>query len=153
MVVSFFFFLMIRRPPRSTLFPYTTLFRSVSNITMNLNKQLTPYLVHIRVQRRYMMLYRATAHSQKLRIKSARRRDVKTSESKKIFLSFSSRFVELSNRMYASNMVNRFWTHYNIRCFPQKEHGYEFQYWNVMYSALFSWLLLQPWVYYNKGCM
>src|SRR2546429_9153318 len=24
----FFFFLMIRRPPRSTLFPYTTLFRS-----------------------------------------------------------------------------------------------------------------------------
>src|SRR6266571_6651170 len=26
--VGFFFFLMIRRPPRSTLFPYTTLFRS-----------------------------------------------------------------------------------------------------------------------------
>src|SRR3712207_7736842 len=28
MNVCFFFFLMIRRPPRSTLFPYTTLFRS-----------------------------------------------------------------------------------------------------------------------------
>src|SRR5260370_6285899 len=27
-ICSFFFFLMIRRPPRSTLFPYTTLFRS-----------------------------------------------------------------------------------------------------------------------------
>src|SRR5438445_12966533 len=27
----FFFFLMIRRPPRSTLFPYTTLFRSRRN--------------------------------------------------------------------------------------------------------------------------
>src|SRR6266516_6782784 len=27
-IFSFFFFLMIRRPPRSTLFPYTTLFRS-----------------------------------------------------------------------------------------------------------------------------
>src|SRR3989454_8506452 len=27
-VMLFFFFLMIRRPPRSTLFPYTTLFRS-----------------------------------------------------------------------------------------------------------------------------
>src|SRR3989475_5785790 len=27
--MSFFFFLMIRRPPRSTLFPYTTLFRSI----------------------------------------------------------------------------------------------------------------------------
>src|SRR2546429_1857638 len=28
--IYFFFFLMIRRPPRSTLFPYTTLFRSLS---------------------------------------------------------------------------------------------------------------------------
>src|SRR5215204_6739720 len=27
-MLNFFFFLMIRRPPRSTLFPYTTLFRS-----------------------------------------------------------------------------------------------------------------------------
>src|SRR5438046_4255009 len=30
--VSFFFFLSIRRPPRSTLSPYTTLFRSVMPI-------------------------------------------------------------------------------------------------------------------------
>src|SRR3712207_7516602 len=29
MLVVYFFFLMIRRPPRSTLFPYTTLFRSL----------------------------------------------------------------------------------------------------------------------------
>src|SRR3982750_4956338 len=28
----FFFFLMIRRPPRSTLFPYTTLFRSLPSV-------------------------------------------------------------------------------------------------------------------------
>src|SRR2546430_11565302 len=28
-IVDSFFFLMIRRPPRSTLFPYTTLFRSL----------------------------------------------------------------------------------------------------------------------------
>src|SRR2546427_8772677 len=28
--LTIFFFLMIRRPPRSTLFPYTTLFRSPS---------------------------------------------------------------------------------------------------------------------------
>src|SRR3712207_7821745 len=27
-LIFYFFFLMIRRPPRSTLFPYTTLFRS-----------------------------------------------------------------------------------------------------------------------------
>src|SRR5256885_4914434 len=30
-----FFFLMIRRPPRSTLFPYTTLFRSVAKDPRN----------------------------------------------------------------------------------------------------------------------
>src|SRR5438876_10421970 len=29
-IFLFFFFLMIRRPPRSTLFPYTTLFRSLA---------------------------------------------------------------------------------------------------------------------------
>src|SRR2546430_13926851 len=29
MLIYIFFFLMIRRPPRSTLFPYTTLFRSL----------------------------------------------------------------------------------------------------------------------------
>src|SRR2546426_12606248 len=31
----FFFFLMIRRPPRSTLFPYTTLFRSHSALALS----------------------------------------------------------------------------------------------------------------------
>src|SRR3712207_7636125 len=31
--LSLFFFLMIRRPPRSTLFPYTTLFRSSPSST------------------------------------------------------------------------------------------------------------------------
>src|SRR5256885_7119163 len=30
-----FFFLMIRRPPRSTLFPYTTLFRSSAQVTVS----------------------------------------------------------------------------------------------------------------------
>src|SRR5205807_10391209 len=32
---SLFFFLMIRRPPRSTLFPYTTLFRSAFDDELN----------------------------------------------------------------------------------------------------------------------
>src|SRR2546422_3514918 len=32
-----FFFLMIRRPPRSTLFPYTTLFRSLDHARDTLN--------------------------------------------------------------------------------------------------------------------
>src|SRR3712207_7741664 len=34
-----FFFLMIRRPPRSTLFPYTTLFRSVSEAERKLDDE------------------------------------------------------------------------------------------------------------------
>src|SRR3712207_9473550 len=33
----FFFFLMIRRPPRSTLFPYTTLFRSAKAVANESN--------------------------------------------------------------------------------------------------------------------
>src|SRR3712207_8921268 len=32
MIFVCFFFLMIRRPPRSTLFPYTTLFRSTGKV-------------------------------------------------------------------------------------------------------------------------
>src|SRR2546430_13050081 len=36
----FFFFLMIRRPPRSTLFPYTTLFRSQGLITLAEKRRL-----------------------------------------------------------------------------------------------------------------
>src|SRR5687768_18107654 len=40
-----FFFLMIRRPPRSTLFPYTTLFRSpIRNMTTTQTQQITPQL-------------------------------------------------------------------------------------------------------------
>src|SRR3712207_8858449 len=31
LIIVFIFFLMIRRPPRSTLFPYTTLFRSAGH--------------------------------------------------------------------------------------------------------------------------
>src|SRR2546429_9548551 len=38
--IFFFFFLMIRRPPRSTLFPYTTLFRSPRNLRGNVSPGL-----------------------------------------------------------------------------------------------------------------
>src|SRR5436309_6001089 len=38
----FFFFLMIRRPPRSTLFPYTTLFRSVLDLVREPARHLAP---------------------------------------------------------------------------------------------------------------
>src|SRR5256885_8353136 len=39
--VIFFFFLMIRRPPRSTLFPYTTLFRSRPYVVQRRAEALT----------------------------------------------------------------------------------------------------------------
>src|SRR2546430_6108696 len=38
--ISFFFFLMIRRPPRSTLFPYTTLFRSAAGQSQTIFSRL-----------------------------------------------------------------------------------------------------------------
>src|SRR5438067_13714059 len=38
--LALFFFLMIRRPPRSTLFPYTTLFRSESDASISRERQL-----------------------------------------------------------------------------------------------------------------
>src|SRR2546429_6747517 len=46
-VYIYFFFLMIRRPPRSTLFPYTTLFRSCLKFrTMHMDgdEKLATYL-------------------------------------------------------------------------------------------------------------
>src|SRR5688572_32474794 len=46
-LTSFFFFLMIRRPPRSTLFPYTTLFRSPPFVKYTIPRKL-PYQVFSR---------------------------------------------------------------------------------------------------------
>src|SRR2546425_9408890 len=47
----FFFFLMIRRPPRSTLFPYTTLFRSqlIRLRVINNREQIAADAVHHRL--------------------------------------------------------------------------------------------------------
>src|SRR5256885_11334683 len=75
--LSSFFFLMIRRPPRSTLFPYTTLFRSTMGCGMFITRHpallseafrvradfmpsnahgLDPYLNTIQWSRRFMGL-------------------------------------------------------------------------------------------------
>src|SRR2546426_3027740 len=40
---------MIRRPPRSTLFPYTTLFRSLEGLAHHLRRARGDELVHVRV--------------------------------------------------------------------------------------------------------
>src|SRR5438876_7086169 len=49
----FFFFLMIRRPPRSTLFPYTTLFRSMRALMLSPELLLLdePLGAHKRIER------------------------------------------------------------------------------------------------------
>src|SRR3712207_7969771 len=44
MMFVFFFFLMIRRPPRSTLFPYTTLFRSLDVVQADPGRPEQPAL-------------------------------------------------------------------------------------------------------------
>src|SRR3989339_71931 len=59
--LCFFFFLMIRRPPRSTLFPYTTLFRSIF-------LQPLPWSFLILLQKFYQMLIllRSEEHTSEL---------------------------------------------------------------------------------------
>src|SRR2546426_5112922 len=54
--MCFFFFLMIRRPPRSTLFPYTTLFRSVMVASDGISPHGHPRLAgtHARVLGRFV---------------------------------------------------------------------------------------------------
>src|SRR5256885_9922111 len=54
LTLYFFFFLMIRRPPRSTLFPYTTLFRSVIETAEPIQKEWI-----LRVCRRKLIQFRA----------------------------------------------------------------------------------------------
>src|SRR2546425_1883713 len=44
---TLFFFLMIRRPPRSTLFPYTTLFRSNRNSAAVTGKHLAEFEANV----------------------------------------------------------------------------------------------------------
>src|ERR1019366_10113681 len=46
---GFVFFLMIRRPPRSTLFPYTTLFRSLYGVRRDLQARLVREGYKVRV--------------------------------------------------------------------------------------------------------
>src|SRR5437588_4502412 len=45
MILFYFFFCMIPRPPRSTLFPYTTLFRSTSSANAGRAENARPALI------------------------------------------------------------------------------------------------------------
>src|SRR5258708_23789618 len=61
----FFFFLMIRRPPRSTLFPYTTLFRSgAAAVTLGLD--LSAQFDSLGNVREVALGYRSEEHTSEL---------------------------------------------------------------------------------------
>src|SRR2546427_1010222 len=63
--IQFFFFLMIRRPPRSTLFPYTTLFRSQRQPCIAHQAHgvvVAPYLLAVDIDRKSTRLN--SSHSQ-----------------------------------------------------------------------------------------
>src|SRR3712207_6897248 len=64
----FFFLLMIRRPPRSTLFPYTTLFRSQDLYVLNnyfSDLQHLPGIIEIDILDSFKMLCRRLARKNK----------------------------------------------------------------------------------------
>src|SRR2546430_10031417 len=64
----FFFFLMIRRPPRSTLFPYTTLFRSHVPVGRQCLEAHAPWNLELKVNPRVVPDRKSTrlnsSHSQ-----------------------------------------------------------------------------------------
>src|SRR3712207_8367628 len=71
----YFCFLMIRRPPRSTLFPYTTLFRSLSRVRLDTTRGATP-----RRPRRVVRPWIPGPHAIRRREGGGRRSEEHTSE-------------------------------------------------------------------------
>src|SRR3712207_7984610 len=62
-----FFFLMIRRPPRSTLFPYTTLFRSPELLAIYCNDHIASAAGGIELVSRMIGAHRGSRHEAGLR--------------------------------------------------------------------------------------
>src|SRR2546430_11401336 len=70
---SIFFFLMIRRPPRSTLFPYTTLFRSLVLARLHRvqpGEHLGLYLLEAGQRRPRRLVGRSEEHTSELQSQS-----------------------------------------------------------------------------------
>src|SRR2546429_3736276 len=61
-----FFFLMIRRPPRSTLFPYTTLFRSLETLVLTAGVELPLRAIREQVSSAFDLLDRSEEHTSEL---------------------------------------------------------------------------------------
>src|SRR3712207_8440967 len=73
MLSSLFFFLMIRRPPRSTLFPYTTLFRSLLRQVEGFTPLLEPLAECVCVVHRHLLHHDGTAGGRAARSATAGR--------------------------------------------------------------------------------
>src|SRR5215203_7055480 len=65
MCLVVFFFLMIRRPPRSTLFPYTTLFRS-HHAHDHASQRIGHSFEHLRLDRVLYAVVRSEEHTSEL---------------------------------------------------------------------------------------
>src|SRR5258707_4347790 len=65
-ILPLFFFLMIRRPPRSTLFPYTTLFRSVALLMPLLGRWQAPQWDSYAIREAWRRLKRSEEHTSEL---------------------------------------------------------------------------------------
>src|SRR5204862_6722018 len=77
----FFFFLRIRRPPRSTLFPYTTLFRSTALLLKAFfRRKRRPVHIDVGVMRIDLSLPSIRTMSQHRRATCSRRSEEHTSE-------------------------------------------------------------------------
>src|SRR5438445_7402121 len=63
----FVFFLMVRRPPRSTLFPYTTLFRSQQKRRPILRRNFDSALLQHRLQPANQVAFRHMPHAARMR--------------------------------------------------------------------------------------
>src|SRR2546430_9864902 len=83
-MLSFFFFLMIRRPPRSTLFPYTTLFRSEDAAARDLQIREPSTVEDLRepqeIDRRHVARKRLLPEQPDRRVDELRRSEEHTSE-------------------------------------------------------------------------
>src|SRR5581483_12465969 len=92
---SFFFFLMIRLPPRSTLFPYTTLFRSPGPL---------PGGDHFRLQLRHARLpaWRSEEHTSELQSRQYLVCRLLLEKKKKIF-----RIIIISKQISKNKITNK----------------------------------------------